>query len=165
MILTAKMRFYELRAFIDIAKEIRNRGKVLKDLSMQVNFINPGGAVRQIDGYISEDFTTFKIEGIPGIRLLKYPLGIDPQTGRRVVWASYNSLSDIDFRQIAQPYPLSAITPRELENIASSNDLHGLLNTDYSLYLIYFAAGAFFSVVFCSLISIVYRIIILLVTT
>jgi hypothetical protein len=165
VILTAKMHFYGLRAFVDIAKEIRDRGKVLKDLSLQVNFINPGGAIRQIDGHISEDFTTFKIEGVPGIRLLKNPLGIDPVTGRRVVWASYNSLSDIDFRQIAKPYPLSAITPQELENIASSNDLHSLLNTDYSLYLIFFAAGAFFSVIFCSLISIIYKIIVLLITS
>lgn len=165
MRLLAKMHFYGLRAFIDIAKEIKDRGKVLKDLSLQVNFINPGGAVRQIDGHISEDFTTFKIEGIPGIRLLKHPLGVDPSTGRRVVWVSYNSLSDIDFRQIAQPYPLSAITPQELENIASSNDLHSLLNTDYSLYLIFFAAGAFFSLIFYNLIVIVYKILVIMIAS
>jgi hypothetical protein len=156
--------FYHLRAFIDIINEIKSRGKVMKDLTLQVNFISPGGSVRQIPGHLSEDFKTFKIDGIPGIRILKFPMGIDPNSGQRVVWSSYNSLTDIDFRQIAVPYPLSAITPKELENIATSNDLHSLLNTDYSMYLVFFAAGGFFSLIMYCLISIIYKIIVLLIT-
>jgi hypothetical protein len=161
----AKPRFMGLREFINIYLELKDRGKVLKDLSLQVNFISPGGSVRQIDGHLAEDLKSFKINGIPGIRLLKYPLGIDEQTGRRVVWAAYNSLTDIDFREMAKPYPSSSITPRELENIASSNDLHSLLNTDYSLYFVFFAAGCFFSLVLYMIITILYKIVILLITS
>ncbi len=156
--------FFHLRAFIDIFKELKTRGKVASDLSLTVQFVSPAGDVRPLKGYLSDDFKTFKIEGIPGRRLLKYQMGFDPKARRKLVWASYNSLTDIDFRQIAQPYPVSYISPQELENIAGSNDLHSLLNTDYSMYLIFFCAGGFFFLIGAALISIVYKILVLILT-
>ncbi len=156
--------FFHLRAFIDIFKELKNRGKVANDLSISVNFITPAGDVRPLKGHLDDDFKTFKIEGIPGRRLLKYSMGFDPKARKKLIWASYNSLTDIDFRQIAQPYPVSCISPLELENIAGSNDLHSLLNTDYSMYLIFFCAGGFFFLIGAALISIIYRILMVILT-
>lgn len=156
--------FFHLRAFIDIFKELKNRGKVANDLGVSVNFITPAGDVRPLKGHLDDDFKTFKIEGIPGRRLLKYSMGFDPKARKKLIWASYNSLTDIDFRQIAQPYPVSCISPLELENIAGSNDLHSLLNTDYSMYLIFFCAGGFFFLIGAALISIIYRILMVILT-
>jgi hypothetical protein len=157
--------FFHLRAFIDIAKELKNRGKVADDLALTVNFISPAGDVRFLKGHLADDFKTFKIEGIPGRRLLKYDMGYDTKLKRKSVWAAYNSLTDIDFRQIARPYPVCNISPIELENIAGSNDLHSLLNTDYSMYLIFFMAGGFFFLVAGALLSVIYKILMVILTS
>lgn len=157
--------FFHLRAFIDIAKELKNRGKVADDLALTVNFISPAGDVRFLKGHLSDDFKTFKIEGIPGRRMLKYNMGFDSKGNRKAVWAAYNSLTDIDFRQISQPYPVSCISPVELENIAGSNDLHSLLNTDYSMYMVFFMAGGFFFLVAGALLSVIYKILMVILTS
>lgn len=154
------------RALLDLRKDLFNRGKVSKDHRLTVHFVTPNGDVEKYKGYLSDDFKSFKIEGIPGKRLLKAPLGFDPTAKKCSLWASYNSLTNLDFRQFAVPYEkASELSSVMLEDLMGSNDLRALATYDYTMYMLCFGAGGFFTCLGLILLYIISRILIILLSS